>query len=44
VVKAKYRNPANPAETWSGRGVCPKWLQAILDSGAKLDDFRVPAA
>ena len=28
---AKYRNPQNPDQTWSGIGRTPKWVQAILD-------------
>ena len=28
---AKYRNPQNPGETWSGIGRTPKWVQAILE-------------
>ena len=28
---AKYRNPQNPENTWSGIGRTPKWVQAILD-------------
>ena len=28
-VAAKYRNPAT-GETWSGRGLKPKWMQAAL--------------
>ena len=27
---AKYRNPQNPDETWSGIGRTPKWVQTIL--------------
>ena len=27
---AKYRNPQNPDQTWSGIGRTPKWVQAIL--------------
>jgi DNA-binding protein H-NS len=41
-VKPKYRNPADPSQTWSGRGACPKWLQAFVDGGADLESFRVP--
>lgn len=26
----KYRNPANKAETWTGRGMKPKWLVAAM--------------
>lgn len=40
-VFPKYRNPAQPAETWSGRGKQPRWLVAQLNSGKKLDDFRI---
>ena len=28
---AKYRNPQNPEQAWSGIGRAPKWVQAILD-------------
>jgi DNA-binding protein H-NS len=40
-VFPKYRNPARPAETWAGRGKQPRWLAAQLESGKKLDDFRI---
>jgi DNA-binding protein H-NS len=40
-VLPKYRNPAEPAETWSGRGKRPKWVIAQLKSGKKLDDLAV---
>jgi DNA-binding protein H-NS len=40
-VFPKYRNPAEPAETWAGRGKQPRWLTAQLRSGKKLDDFRI---
>ena len=41
VVAAKYRNPDNPAETWTGRGRPPRWLQAKVKKGAKRDDFLI---
>jgi DNA-binding protein H-NS len=40
-VAAKYRNPQNPSETWTGRGVRPRWLQAQLDSGRNIEDFKI---
>lgn len=40
-VAAKFANPANPQETWSGRGRQPNWLVAKLKSGASLDEFRL---
>lgn len=39
-VAAKYRNPAS-GDTWSGRGLQPKWLKAALASGRTLADFSV---
>ena len=40
-VLPKYRNPADPAETWAGRGRQPRWVTEQLRSGRKLDDFRI---
>jgi DNA-binding protein H-NS len=40
-VAPKYRNPENPAETWAGRGLKPRWLAAAIKTGKKLDDFRI---
>jgi DNA-binding protein H-NS len=40
-VEPKYRNPANPAETWAGRGMPPKWLSAQFAQGRKLEDFLI---
>ena len=39
-VAAKYRNAATQ-ETWSGRGLQPKWLKAALAGGAKLEEFTI---
>lgn len=30
---AKYRNPANPEEEWSGRGRQPNWFKAATNAG-----------
>jgi DNA-binding protein H-NS len=38
---AKYANPDNRSETWTGRGRKPNWLVARLKKGAKLDDFAI---
>jgi DNA-binding protein H-NS len=40
-VAPKYRNPADPAQTWAGRGQPPRWLAAELKSGKKLEDFLI---
>jgi DNA-binding protein H-NS len=42
-VLPKYRNPKNPAETWSGRGKQPRWLSAQLRAGKELSHFLIPA-
>lgn len=39
-VAPKYRN-AETGETWSGRGLQPRWLKAALAQGRKIDDFAV---
>jgi DNA-binding protein H-NS len=43
-VFPRYRNPAQPSETWAGRGKKPRWLTAQLKSGKKIDDFRIDLA
>lgn len=40
-VAVKYRNPANPNEQWSGRGVRPKWLARLLEEGRTIEEFLV---
>ena len=42
-VLAKYRNPNDTAQEWTGRGRTPKWLQAALDAGADLETFKIAA-
>lgn len=38
---AKYANPANSSETWSGRGRKPRWFDAALKSGKKPEDLAI---
>jgi DNA-binding protein H-NS len=40
-VKPKYRNPANRSETWTGRGLRPRWMVAAMKGGKKLEDFAI---
>jgi len=40
-VAAKYRNPAKPAETWSGRGKRPRWFSDALEHGKREEDLLV---
>ena len=44
AVAPKYRNPENPAETWAGRGLKPRWLTAAIKTGKKPDDFLIAGA
>ena len=38
---AKYANPADPAETWSGRGRKPRWFNDALKAGKKPEDLSI---
>jgi len=40
-VAPKYRNPANPEEVWSGRGMTPRWLSNYIQQGKSKDDFLI---
>ena len=41
-VAPKYRNPANPKETWTGRGKQPRWMAAQTGKGGKKpEDFLI---
>jgi DNA-binding protein H-NS len=37
----KYANPADPTQTWTGRGRKPNWVTAALESGKSLDDLAI---
>jgi DNA-binding protein H-NS len=41
TVAAKYANPDDPSETWTGRGRKPRWLTAKLQDGAKIEKFLI---
>ena len=40
-VAAKYKGPNG--ETWTGRGLTPRWLKAMLDQGRNKDEFAINA-
>jgi DNA-binding protein H-NS len=42
-VAPKYRNPANPDQTWTGRGVSPTWVQALKAAGTLDSALIAPA-
>jgi DNA-binding protein H-NS len=35
----KYTNPANPSQTWSGKGHQPKWVKEALKEGLTLEEL-----
>jgi DNA-binding protein H-NS len=37
----RYRNPENPAETWSGKGKRPGWVEAALAEGKSLESLEI---
>jgi DNA-binding protein H-NS len=39
-VAVKYRDKVT-GESWSGRGLQPKWLKAALASGRRIEEFAV---
>ena len=44
-VAPKYRNPANPKETWTGRGKQPRWMAELTAKGNKKpEDFLIKKA
>lgn len=38
-ARAKYANPTNADERWTGRGRKPRWVEAALKSGKTLADL-----
>jgi DNA-binding protein H-NS len=38
---AKYRNPKDASQTWTGRGRKPNWLIDAVKKGAKIESFEI---
>jgi len=38
-IAPKYRGP--DGDTWTGRGIKPRWLTSALNDGKKLEDFLI---
>ncbi len=38
---AKYANPDDSTQTWTGRGRQPNWVKAAMASGKSLDDMAI---
>ncbi|WP_102223902.1 H-NS histone family protein [Acidimangrovimonas sediminis] len=41
VSAPKYANPADPTETWTGRGRKPNWMIEALKAGKSPDDLLI---
>lgn len=40
IGRPRYRNPRNSAQTWSGRGQMPDWVEEALDEGLDLESLE----
>jgi len=40
-VEAKYENPKDTSQTWTGRGRQPRWMADAMANGKKPDDFLI---
>jgi DNA-binding protein H-NS len=38
---AKYANPADPTQTWTGRGRQPNWVKDALAAGKSLESMAI---
>lgn len=38
---AKFKNPENPDQTWTGKGRKPQWVHDALDAGQELSDLEI---
>ena len=41
AAPAKYRNPADPSQTWSGRGRQPAWYKAAISKGKSAKSLEI---
>lgn len=39
LVAAKYQGPGG--DTWSGRGLTPRWLSALIAQGKRKEEFLI---
>lgn len=40
-ARPKYRNPANPQQTWTGRGKNPNWVRDAMSVGYTLEQMLI---
>ena len=39
--QAKYQNPNDPEQTWTGRGKRPGWLNDLINRGKRLEELEI---
>ena len=39
TVAAKYRGP--DGQTWTGRGLSPRWMKALMEQGRSKEEFLI---
>ena len=39
--KARFINPADPSQRWTGKGRKPSWMTELLQQGRDIEEFRV---
>mgnify|MGYP003624359972 CR=1 FL=1 len=39
--KPQFANPADPSQTWTGKGRQPNWFRAEVEKGKSPDDMRI---
>jgi DNA-binding protein H-NS len=39
--KPQYANPANPSQTWTGKGRQPNWYRAEVEKGTKPEALKI---
>lgn len=40
-AQAKFANPEDGSQTWTGRGRKPRWVEAALKSGKSMGDLAI---
>lgn len=38
---ARFRNPDDSSQTWTGKGRKPKWFTDALDNGSSVEDMEI---
>ena len=41
TVAAKYQNPSDSGQTWTGRGRQPKWVVEVIANGGSLEALLI---